>query len=502
MNLQARLTLYYVLLAVVMVGVISAVDLAHDVELQFDLTLERAESLRALTTDMVELTLNRQRTKPLEEVVRDPDLAVMLADTMLASQAILEIAVVSPQGVILADSVPDHEGERLPPYADLRPVVSGTNWYQKLWRLGDTHYYQLEQALGPRDGPPLVYVRVIVDPTLIRANMLPRLVESALAAGLSVGGAVVLTLLFSAFAFRPVGRLKKQLDLLASGEYEETPAAAKPARDDFSIMASKVSLLGERLRGAQFEVSDLRGNIDRLLQDLEDAVFLFNREGLLVFASGSVEKLLGQKRAELAGQTMESVFPPTTKAGLLIAQAAETGRAVRNRRAEARGRGSVAVGGCAGTGAGRRPVRGAGAAARSGGTAADWAPTAYGGPAGGAEPGVGRGGARSEEPAQRHPAARGGGAGQGGAGRYGDRAADGHHLARDSAAGPRGQNISGFHAAGGAETDARFPSIGCWARWRIWRGPRPRRSRFEWWWRRKATAAECGRIAICSSRPS
>jgi len=226
MNLQARLTLYYVLLAVVMVGVISAVDLAHDVELQFDLTLERAESLRALTTDMVELTLNRQRTKPLEEAVRDPDLAVMLGDTMLASQAILEIAVVNPQGVILADSVPDHEGDRLPPYADFRPVVSGTSWYQKLWRLGDTHYYQLEQALGPRDGPPLVYVRVIVDPTLIRANILPRLAESALAAGLSVGGAVVLTLLFSAFAFRPVGRLKKQLDLLASGEYEERPAAA------------------------------------------------------------------------------------------------------------------------------------------------------------------------------------------------------------------------------------------------------------------------------------
>ena len=31
-------------------------------------------------------------------------------------------------------------------------------------------------------------------------------------------------------------------------------------------MASKVSMLGQRLRGAQYEVSDLRGNIDRLLR--------------------------------------------------------------------------------------------------------------------------------------------------------------------------------------------------------------------------------------------
>ena len=73
-------------------------------------------------------------------------------------------------------------------------------------------------------------------------------------------------------------------------------------------MASKVSLLGQRLRGAQYEVSDLRGNIDRLLQDLEDAVFIFNRERRLVFASGSVEKFLGRERADLPGQTDRAIF--------------------------------------------------------------------------------------------------------------------------------------------------------------------------------------------------
>ena len=61
-------------------------------------------------------------------------------------------------------------------------------------------------------------------------------------------------------------------------------------------MASKVSLLSQRLRGAQFEVSDLRGNFDRLLHDLEDAVFIFDREIRLMFASGSVEKFLGRDR--------------------------------------------------------------------------------------------------------------------------------------------------------------------------------------------------------------
>jgi hypothetical protein len=123
------------------------------------------------------------------------------------------------------------------------------------------------------------------------------------------------------------------LDRVATGDYEpENLPSGKTASDELSVMASKVSLLGERLRGAQFEVSDLRGNIDHLLQDLEDAVFIFNREFRLVFASGSVEKFLGRDRADLPGQLVSGVFPPSTMLGLLVAQSSQTGRAIRNRR--------------------------------------------------------------------------------------------------------------------------------------------------------------------------
>jgi signal transduction histidine kinase len=85
------------------------------------------------------------------------------------------------------------------------------------------------------------------------------------------------------------------------------------------------------LRGAQFEVSDLRGNIDHLLEDLEDAVLIFNRESRLVFASGSVSRFLGRERAALSGESIADVFPPSTNLGFLIAQAAGNGMRIRNR---------------------------------------------------------------------------------------------------------------------------------------------------------------------------
>ena len=48
MNLQAKLTLCYVLLAVLMVTIISAVDLGNDMQAQFEATLNGAECCQQL----------------------------------------------------------------------------------------------------------------------------------------------------------------------------------------------------------------------------------------------------------------------------------------------------------------------------------------------------------------------------------------------------------------------------------------------------------------------
>jgi signal transduction histidine kinase len=331
MNLQARLTLSFVLLAVLLAGIISFVDLTGEINQQFAATLERAENLRTLASDLVGLSLNRQLTKPLSEAVRDPDVSTLLRDTMLASHAIVEIAVLNPQNEILADSIPDEIGKVLFPYHDFRPVVTQNDWYGKWLVLREKQYYQLQQPLGPKNGPTVLYVRVVVAPALIRDTILPRLEENAIVALFSVLGAALVTMLVSAVAFRPLSRLRRQIEAMTS---EESKAAAdsKGATDDLSVISSGVTQLGLQLRGAQFEVSDLRGNIGRLLRDLEDAVFLFNREGRLIFASGTVEKFTGVDAAALTGKTIAGIFPIETPLGLVIAEAAASSLPLSKRR--------------------------------------------------------------------------------------------------------------------------------------------------------------------------
>jgi signal transduction histidine kinase len=334
MSTQTRLTLSSVLVMTAIVAIISILDLGYQMDAQYAATLEHAELLKGMASNAVVEALNRDRQHPWREALQASNLQRSLIDIMSASHALLEIAVCDNDYEILMDSDPKSQGKKFPRYANFRPIVGNTNWLDKVRILGQQTSYQLEQPLGTPGKPDMLYVRVVIYPPLIRLDIMPTLKKSASVALASVAGALCITLLFSIIAFRPLGRLGHLLDLVAKGEYDPSALApvSRTGADEFGIMASKVSLLGQQLRGAQFDFSDLRGNFERLLDQLEDAVLMFGRDRRLVVASGAVEKFLGKMRADLVGLALPEVFPPNTTLGLMLAQAAQTGRPIRNRR--------------------------------------------------------------------------------------------------------------------------------------------------------------------------
>ena len=322
-----------VLLTALTATLLAALDLANDMQRQFDATLERAQMLQLVAAKMAVQAVNGQRTASWDEAWRDPTLARGLVDIMAASHAVLEIAVVDHNNVILADSHPTLVGTTSSAYPDFSQVVSSGVFDKLRLLFGERKYYQLAEPLGSPGDPQFdVRVTITIDPTLIRNDIVPTMKKDANLALLWIIGAVLLTLVFSAFAFRPLRHVAKMLDLVTQGEYEPEKLAQGPASEELAIVASKVNLLGQRLRGAEHEVSDLRGNMDRLLRDLEDAVLIFNRDHRLIFASDSVRKFLSRERSELAGEPIESVFPTTTPLGLLIEHVAQNGRPLRGRR--------------------------------------------------------------------------------------------------------------------------------------------------------------------------
>src|SRR5260370_556047 len=348
MTLQTKVTLGSVLLATVIVTVVSSVDLGSFMDLELQATAERAGVIKDVAKAAVIETLNRHLSMPLREALREPELKQKLVNLVGSLNGGISIDIVDAENQEVIVSTLENRIDTRDNVPDFRTLLRHGDWFEKLnvlW-FKDRRYYMLQDPVGPSVSKRAsLYVRVVIYPALIRPSLKDTLSQKAEVATISVAGAVLLTFLFSMALFRALGHIGQLLDRFASGEFvPEILPADKRATDELSVMASKVNLLGERLRGAQFEVSDLRGNIDHLLQDLEDAVFIFNREMRLVFASGSVEKFLGRDRADLPGQLVSAVFPPSTTLGLLVAQCSQTGRAIRNRRVPMGGAGQTLTG--------------------------------------------------------------------------------------------------------------------------------------------------------------
>jgi signal transduction histidine kinase len=252
---------------------------------------------------------------------------------MASVKPLVEVAVCGRGGRIIGDSFQQRIGQPCPRLPSWNDAVRQRNWFDKM-RLLSRDQGDYEVSGPPEHG---VTIKLVLRPEIIWRELLPVLKAHVGFSTLAIVGAMFSAFLFFSFALRPLGKLGSMIDMIARGDYEfpdsgQAKALPKDQQDEFNIVASKVNMLGQQLKGAHAEFSDLKTNVERLLEELEDTVLIFARDRRLIAAAGSVERFLGRPRTSLLGLTINDIFPPGTPLGLFLAQAVQTGRTLRNRR--------------------------------------------------------------------------------------------------------------------------------------------------------------------------
>jgi signal transduction histidine kinase len=342
MSLQSRLTLWAIALTAVVVGIVSIFDLSSEISRQFASTRHDSEFVRQFAEEFVKHSIDRDTSSPTarEAILKDAQvLSTELVQVMTSMKSLVEIAVCDDKRHIIGDSFLGKIGGACPDLPDWNRAIENHSWFDRLRVLwNDSSNYQVTDVVDDRDtGAPVFILSLVLRPQFIRGELRPVLKRHLAISALAIGGAMLAAFLFSNFALRPLGRLGRMVDLITSGEYESPiepakAAAGRESQDEFNIVASKVSMLGQQLRGAHAEFSDLKTNVERLLEELEDAVLMFARDRRLIAAAGAVERFLGRPRDALLGQTLSDLFPSGTPLGLFLSQAVQTGRILRNRR--------------------------------------------------------------------------------------------------------------------------------------------------------------------------
>ena len=340
MSLQARLTLWAITLTAAIVCIASALDVWSEFQREFQATRHDVQLIRDFTEEFVKDAIERnpEAESPQAAVEADaPHLSASLAKVTKNAQSVVEVAVCDNHSRIIGDSSLNKIGGMCPQLPDWEMAVQRSNWLDKVKLLSrDSREYEVpDRVSSARTGQTVFDVTLVLQPRIMWGELQPVLKRHLAISALAIGGSMFGAFLFFNFALRPLGKLGGMIDLIARGEYElpaATPVPAPDSQDEFNIVASKVSMLGQQLRGAHAEFSDLKTNVERLLEELEDAVLIFARDRRLIAAAGSVERFLGTPRTALLDRTIHDIFPPGTPLGLFLAQAVQTGRTLRNRR--------------------------------------------------------------------------------------------------------------------------------------------------------------------------
>jgi nitrogen-specific signal transduction histidine kinase len=234
--------------------------------------------------------------------------------------AIYDVAIVDPAGIVLVSSDASLEN---------RPVARREN-FSKL--VTSSFVEQLRELRGPqrvyevtapfRLGEGMGEVRIGLSTALLRDSILSGIRSAFLLALAAVVISTVVAALASNAALRPLDRISAQLDRIAQeASVSALPASPKPASqkqeagDELGIVSSKVTRIGEQIRGVREIFSTLRENLNQVMAGMDDGLVLFGADGRTVLASPAVEKFLGQKPDALMGKTARDIFSPQSSLG-------------------------------------------------------------------------------------------------------------------------------------------------------------------------------------------
>jgi len=280
MTLRARLLVLTLSMVAIVSVTLVALSLNSLVDTSLDVAIGSSEMAGRQIQSFIQrrLTENAAPAPTLAEtkqiwrdtVAGDRDLAALLEQTMAQSRSIVEISVADEEGTIAASSNPERRGLPMTAREDLRSLKEASPLGRITAILTARTDYESHVPLGiPGQRTPVFTIQILVSPILLRAATLPELGNVAIASGFALAIAFCLAYWSANLALRPLARISHLIDDIVSGE---ATAPARLRNDDareLAIIESKLSLLGERFRGARQDASQLRVNLEDVLSRLD-----------------------------------------------------------------------------------------------------------------------------------------------------------------------------------------------------------------------------------------
>ena len=344
MRLKIKLVLAITVLVLLISGLLSLVyvsQLLHaSVQQSYDTNTMVANQVQlavkdALVTGLKDRTFDP--TKPYElrdlaaEAIRGSEpLHVVIDSVYRYSATVYDINIGDTTGRILLSSDPENQGKALPSRPDFAQLKNA-NPIRLIFGVmfGPPRVFDSVLPLE-RNNQPFLTIHVGVRTTFLRQEYQPWIIESVTLMGFALGIALLVALLLSNLALRPLEDISKQLDYWTSGAgaNPEEDAAVHARQDTPARVSIKIEQIGQRMRNVEEVFSALKDNLDQILGNLQDGILLFTAEGRAVLVSEAARRFLQMERGKVLGMHASEIFDRSTRLGKTLQDAFNSRKAL------------------------------------------------------------------------------------------------------------------------------------------------------------------------------
>ena len=288
LSLRARQVSVVTALAVVSTVVLAGFYLSTLLTVGLDEDRARGELLaRALFHRAREVVADAE---DLHRALRDdPGLRAILESSIAYTENVTYAAIVDTDGVTIAHSSPQLEGELHVDAASLVELLDedAVGQLRAVYR-DSTLEIEEPMLLGET---PFGSIRVGLSTVLIR-NSLDGVLQPALITVLAtVAAGVLLSLLLAQWALKPIHVITAGLDQLGQGQSEVQ--LALPASADFTSVGKSFQAISDRLAA---QAPRNAAQLQSVVEHLEDAVAILDPGGHLLFANAAMNATLPESR--------------------------------------------------------------------------------------------------------------------------------------------------------------------------------------------------------------
>jgi signal transduction histidine kinase len=336
MRLKTKLVLAITVLVLMISGLLSLVyvsQLLHaSVQESYDTNRMVANQVQlavvaALKTGLKDRTFDPSKPYELREltatVVRESESVHVVIDSVNRySATVNDINIADTTGRTILSSDPENQDKIVPSRTDFRQLYDANPI--RLIRAVVIEGPKVYDVIVPleRNGQPFLSIHLGVRTTFLREAYKPWIAEALWLMGVALGIALLVALLLSNLALRPLEEISKQLDQLTSGGANaEEEAVTGISQDTPARVSTKIEQIGKRMRNVEEVFSALKDNLDQILGNLQDGILLFTSDGRAVLVSEAARRFLRVERGKVLGLPASQLFDRSTRLGKALQDA-------------------------------------------------------------------------------------------------------------------------------------------------------------------------------------